>query len=185
MGRKIVLSFVGVLAALFYLSSVAIAAGPDTDPRCEGLTGAAFGLCQAATAVGCDDEATRTPGCAEIEDSYTQITGNTPPWLCPCSETYQSAVDSWTPIPVQSDCFLIYSGDDIVAAGAGDVSWTVGPWLMTGTNSVWGNYCTVQSPLGFDYGRNTNISNVQLQSCIQQIIEISPSWLNLTCHAYP
>ena len=64
----------------------AVAGRPAEDPRCHGLSGAAFGMCAAAIAVGCDDPATTKPGCVTIEENFTQITGEEPPWTvaCPC-----------------------------------------------------------------------------------------------------
>jgi hypothetical protein len=62
-------------------------AGPNTDPRCDGLSGAAYGMCTAAIAVGCDDKTATNPGCDTIEEKFTQVTGETPPWTlppCPC-----------------------------------------------------------------------------------------------------
>ena len=40
---------------MFFITGSAVAANPNADPRCAGLSGAAFGLCNAATSMGCDD----------------------------------------------------------------------------------------------------------------------------------
>ena len=75
------LTFVLILG----MSSYATAGGPGDDPRCDGLTGAAKGLCFSANAIGCDDPTTRKPGCDKIDETYITITGSPPPWSeCPC-----------------------------------------------------------------------------------------------------
>jgi len=82
------LSFIFVSAVL--LSSQVGTASPMDDPKCAGLTGAALGLCAAATAVGCDGSDTQAAGCTNIAEQFTQITGETPPWAlpeCPCGST--------------------------------------------------------------------------------------------------
>lgn len=57
--------------------STAIADKPDFS-LCDGLMGAAKGLCHAGIAVGCDQEASNA--CEQIEEQYTAKTGNEPPW---------------------------------------------------------------------------------------------------------
>ena len=78
---------------LLIVAPVLIATAGE-DARCEGLSGAAFGLCTAAVNVGCDNEETRKTGCTKIEEKFEQITGEAPPWTVPscidnteCSET--------------------------------------------------------------------------------------------------
>jgi hypothetical protein len=94
MFRRIVLVFGLFLAAIYFIliSGYTEAQNPNADPRCEGLRGAAYGMRIAPTAIGCDDPDTAPPGCTEIEENFTQITGEPPPWvspICPCfvSET--------------------------------------------------------------------------------------------------
>ena len=76
------------------LLNVAIADPPGADVVCDGLSGAAFGLCTAAVNVGCGDEGVDKSGCTKIQDKYEQITGATAPWTIPyctdnttCAET--------------------------------------------------------------------------------------------------
>ena len=86
MFRRSVLILALFCAASYYIG-IAGYAEAASDPRCEGLSGAAYGLCLAAIATGCDDLATANPGCAKIEESFTRITGVTPTWTltpCPC-----------------------------------------------------------------------------------------------------
>ena len=61
----------------------------NADPICAELTGAAYGQCTAAVAVGCDGSATQPAGCVKIAENFTRLTGATPPWelptvSCPC-----------------------------------------------------------------------------------------------------
>lgn len=63
-----------------------VAASPANDPRCQGQTGAAYGMCTAAIAVGCHLDATN-PGCDKITENFTKITGQVPPpWLSSCPD---------------------------------------------------------------------------------------------------
>jgi hypothetical protein len=69
------------------VAGYAEAADPNSDPRCAGLSGAAYGMCISAIAIGCDDPAATNPGCTKIEENFTRITGETPTWTlppCPC-----------------------------------------------------------------------------------------------------
>lgn len=85
--KKLLLLFVVVFTS--GTLNQAVAGSPAEDPRCHGLSGAAFGMCAAAIAVGCDDPATPKPGCEKIAENFTQITGKEPPWevSCPCWST--------------------------------------------------------------------------------------------------
>ena len=66
-----------VLLLFTSVMSTAIADKPDFS-LCDGLKGAAKGLCHAGIAVGCDQEASNA--CEQIEEQYTAKTGNEPPW---------------------------------------------------------------------------------------------------------
>jgi hypothetical protein len=66
-----------VLLLFTSVMSTAIADKPDFS-HCDGLKGAAKGLCHAGIAVGCDQEASNA--CEQIEEQYTAKTGNEPPW---------------------------------------------------------------------------------------------------------
>ncbi len=184
MSRKIILSIVGVLAAVFYLSSVAIAAGPNTDPRCVGLTGAAFGLCQAATAVGCDDPATQNPGCASIEDNFTQMTGENPPWLaplCPCSEYYQKFVaTSWGQKYEDGDCTVYVNQVPPIYVIA---------WHLAVEDAATGSYYTLRAGAGvggpstcsadsdyLDPPVTLEIEDAEVFSCFDEIEGIASMW---------
>lgn len=97
MSRRIVL-VLGLFSAAIYfigIASYAEAQKPNTDPRCKGLTGAAYGMCVSAIAIGCDDPENAPQGCTQIEDNFTQITGESPPWvsLCPEASYYKMVVD--------------------------------------------------------------------------------------------
>jgi hypothetical protein len=68
------------LATAILLAPAATAQAGDADIVCDGLTGAAFGLCTAAVNVGCGEDGTASTGCTKIEEKYEQITGERPPW---------------------------------------------------------------------------------------------------------
>jgi len=81
-----------IALCVLFLSESSLSA----DPICKGLTGAAFGQCQAASAVGCDGTETQPKGCSRIEENFKKIVGQVPPWKlgsCPCG-----TVDAYTEI---------------------------------------------------------------------------------------
>lgn len=79
---KLVLLLASTLLTLAALHTTAQA----QDAVCTGLTGAAFGQCTAAVAVGCDGSITQPAGCTKIEGNLTRLTGETAPWVIgPCS----------------------------------------------------------------------------------------------------
>ena len=82
------------LVCLSFISGAVLAANPNIDPRCEGLTGAAFGLCNAATSMNCDDPQSAPNGCDRVADNFTQMTGETPPWTAyGCANNSDCAAD--------------------------------------------------------------------------------------------
>lgn len=91
--KVLVTSLFGLLV---FVSVPIMVATAGHDAMCEGLSGAAFGLCTAAVNVGCDNEETRKNGCAKIEEKFEQITGDTPPWTVPyCSDNTACAADQF------------------------------------------------------------------------------------------
>ena len=88
MKRKILFSL--LVISMFYANST------FADP-CEGLSGNAFGLCNAATSLGneCDVDPSKI-SCTRLAARYEQLTGQTPPWLvtitCP---TTLNALANW------------------------------------------------------------------------------------------
>lgn len=61
---------------------------------CDGLSGKAFGICNAATTAGnaCDIDSS-TNSCTRLATRYEELTGQTPPWLGPiitCPDTLTS-----------------------------------------------------------------------------------------------
>ncbi len=85
MFRRSVLVLAVFCAAIYYIGIAGYveATNPNADPRCEGLSGAAYGMCISAIAIGCDDPDTTIPGCTQIEENFTRITGEPPTWLPP------------------------------------------------------------------------------------------------------
>jgi len=75
---------------MFFMSAPLRAAPPDFSV-CDGLTGAAWGLCRGGVAAGCAD-GPGTEACANIEATIRNVTGNEAPWIvppavCPCDFT--------------------------------------------------------------------------------------------------
>jgi hypothetical protein len=92
-----------VICYLCISTGTAVAGNPDADPRCEGLSGAAFGLCTAAVSVGCDDPEVTNPGCSSVADNFIKITGNPPPWTEPlCSNNGECAANELCQMPIGS-----------------------------------------------------------------------------------
>lgn len=103
-----VLSILAVLSGLALVSTGTARADPPDFSICEGLTGAALGLCRAGVAAGCADGTGNPTACMEIEDTFMMVTGGDgapwtarPPTTCPCPYTeismdageWQSSVD--------------------------------------------------------------------------------------------
>lgn len=86
---------IAIFASLLLLSALpSISQAQNADPICGDLTGAAFGQCTAAVAVGCDGSANQPAGCTRIAENFTRLTGTVPPWelgTCSCF-TYDEIV---------------------------------------------------------------------------------------------
>ena len=94
---------IGAGILVFAGASISVATAGQ-DPRCVGLSGAAFGLCTAAVNVGCDDEENRKNGCDKIEEKFQRITGEAPPWTIPtCDENNECAVNEFC-MKAAGDC---------------------------------------------------------------------------------
>lgn len=94
------------------------AAAPDFS-ICEGLSGAAWGLCRAGVAAGCADDSGNSRACREIEDQYTDVTGLVPPWDAPpqatCSCDFSLVPKSsppWSPDPSNPVSFTCPEAED-------------------------------------------------------------------------
>lgn len=94
-----ILVFLSTFICLFIISFNSFANG-HVDPRCEGLTGAAYGMCSAAVSVGCDDPDSQNGGCTTLVEKYTQITGEKAPWIEAkvCLQNLDCAADEYCAI---------------------------------------------------------------------------------------
>lgn len=92
MFRRNLLTLAAFCTAIFFvgMTGYADAKNPNIDPICEGLSGAAYGLCEAAIANGCDGlAAAATPQCMNLVESFSKITGEVPPWKFPEITVYK------------------------------------------------------------------------------------------------
>ncbi|NND44130.1 MAG: hypothetical protein HKN58_02315 [Xanthomonadales bacterium] len=118
MNRQFAIYLVLGLAAFGYTPE-SRAEAPDFG-ICEGKSGAAWGLCRAGVAAGCADDSGNSRACREIEDQYTDVTGEVPPWdapppaTCPCDFTLVPKTNPpWSPgasDPIQFTCPLAADG---------------------------------------------------------------------------
>jgi len=168
-----------VLALLCVITYVAGMAGyanaaPATDPRCDTLSGAAYGMCLSAFAIGCDDPANTNPGCATIADKYFQVTGEIPVWnlpACPCG-TAQDMIDYLAAGGGPGSC------RDYVDSALGIYAATDYFYYVTASYPVVSNAkCT----LG---GVNSMlITPEEAQSCINEMTTVINQY-NLTCTVF-
>lgn len=77
----------------------ATAAPPDF-AICDGLTGAARGLCRGGVATGCADGTGNPTACMRIEDNFASVTGTDAPWITPtptclCNYLQHVPINTW------------------------------------------------------------------------------------------
>lgn len=98
-----IISLAGIVCLL--MINTPVLADAETYPACNGATGAAYGLCIAASHLKCGtEEEETTRACERIEENYLKLTGEIPPWLknCPC----------WTTAILQSQGEFVRCGDE-------------------------------------------------------------------------
>ena len=93
---SIKIAVIAILCSL--INSPALPQTPDFSV-CEGLTGAAWGLCRGGVAAGCADRTGSPTACAIIEENYRSVTGNDAPWItppvtCPCDYATDVPIDT-------------------------------------------------------------------------------------------
>lgn len=140
--------------------------GKNAEATCEGFTGAAFGLCQAAYAVGCDDPNNQSPGCTKIETQFSNITGDTPPWSlppCPCG-TSSDFITIFNPYSVGE----LWCGNFISVDSESTSFFRMNynyPWINTNRQLDISTCRVVSDSLHADL----QISNDEAQSCNKEI----------------
>jgi hypothetical protein len=87
------------IAILSCIINAPVSAQPPDFSICEGLTGAAWGLCRGGVAAGCADGTGSLTSCAIIEENFRSVTGNDPPWItppvtCPCDYATDVPIDT-------------------------------------------------------------------------------------------
>jgi hypothetical protein len=94
-----------VLFEMTVLPRGAAQADPPDFTICDGLSGAAWGLCRAGVAVGCADDppSGNSEACMSIEDNYAAVSGEDAPWIapplppCPCDYSIVPQTETeWT-----------------------------------------------------------------------------------------
>lgn len=114
------------------VSTGTLRAGPPDTAICDGLTGAAWGLCRAGVASGCADGTGNPTACAEIEETYAGVTGEEAPWLTPpvvCRCDYNLAPKTeayWADSP-------FFTAIQYQCPTAGD---TTGAWFASGGEGI-------------------------------------------------
>jgi hypothetical protein len=175
--RKLYVCMIAVLfSGVFFLGIGDQAlANPNADPRCQGLSGAAFGMCAAAIAVGCDGE-TVAAGCERIEDNFTQITGEVPPWTplpkCPCGDiaTFKDILVDATGLGCTDEAgsYLAIDTDKQVSA-----IFSFYPYQGVGNKQT----------CGFDNTSLYGLTDEEAQSCINELRTTIEN-LQITCKVY-
>ncbi|MDX1400384.1 MAG: hypothetical protein R3245_00535, partial [Kiloniellales bacterium] len=124
--------FAAVLGGVALFAPQMSRAAPPDFSICDGLSGAAWGLCRAGVAVGCADEPpTGNPeACMSIEDNYAAVTGEDPPWIapplphCPCDySTVPQTEAEWTTGIFGTFVEIFFSCPAGVLPGANFSSW--------------------------------------------------------------
>lgn len=144
--RKVALFSAGLLA----LAAVPAYGQSTGSTICDGLKGAAYGLCKAGTAIGCDTGAGDSASCAAIAENYSQVTGSEAPWayaervVFVTSQVYHPG----TPYDPVSSPYSFNSLDDAdrVCQDAADnagLPGTYQAWLSTDTASPSNRFATM------------------------------------------
>ena len=182
-GRKMkILLFRFVISVVAFSGLVFSGLSYSADPICKGLTGAAFGQCQSAVAVGCDGTETQSKGCARIQENFEKIVGEEPPWkvgTCPCGsvEAYIDIIDAdikagYNPFGEIRDFDLGYSmifvGHDLVN--------TDPPRLELGTSLFFSFYpgsfeLVGKQTCGFRNTSQANLDDLQAKHCVATILK--------------
>ena len=139
MKRQITCScFIIVFITIMSLSGFASGGQKKNFSICDGLSGAAFGLCKGGVAVGCDQEAGSElkPGCEAIEEKFEEVAGSEAPWLYKI--VFVTSIEFATGTPYDSDdspnTFSSLSDADCICqdlAEAASLPGTYMAWLST------------------------------------------------------
>jgi len=91
--------------ALIYCTFITPAsADPPDFSICDGLSGAAWGLCRGGVAAGCADGTGNPTACMSIEDNFTSATGVDAPWITP---TVTCPCEYLTDVPIDTEWDLV------------------------------------------------------------------------------
>ena len=93
--------FVLAFAFAWMAASADVHAAKKDTSLCDGLTGAAKGLCTAAAALGCGEATKHQKQCDALGDKFEAVTGQLPPW--------EEPVDP--PVPPGPTVTLVFDSD--------------------------------------------------------------------------
>jgi len=90
-------------------------ADPPDFSICDGLSGAARGLCRGGVSAGCADGTGNPTACMSIEDNFASVTGEDAPWItppvtCPCD--YLTDLPIGTAWDLVTDAVFNCTGDE-------------------------------------------------------------------------
>lgn len=141
-GSQFMKRLLTILMTITAIGMLTVALPVMAQDACEGQIGAAYGLCTAASHLGCGTESEKnTDACVQIENSFLKNTGEIPPWLAPttCNVAGRSCRIFRTATEWPYDAFGGLAGADAkcqASADAASLGGTFMAWLSTSTTSA-------------------------------------------------
>ena len=169
MRRTLIVILAATICLLFTANGLAT---PPQD-LCSKFKGAAYGVCKAAIAIGCDTEA--KPECDQLYETFEQLTGETPFWGCPCgsSSDFIDKINADTNV-VELSC-IQYAGT--ASANYLTIEDTINvPGLIF---SFYPNSSPKQT-CGSHATSEYDLSNDEASSCIDSLLKVAKA-LNIEC----
>lgn len=175
---KLLFSTVTTVIACAMLSIASPVLAQTSDEDCAGTMGAGFGLCTAASHLGCGTESEKNGNaCTKIEDNFVKITGEMPPWLasptCPCF-TAEDLMDV-------ADARIADCGVDPSGTGGGNIDGWDGSWVDAGSPDCSTGDCDIyleQATATAQGGNNRCIFNLAPNGANKLVIPTTPDQFN-------
>jgi len=157
--------------------------GAEPQSECNGLTGVAFGLCNAYYSQHCDTEPIRM-SCQSILRNVINETGNVPWTPCPCfdaSDIQGQGIDFEAQVLNEATCFDDIWPDGIELFGQRTVDIYI-DWVANATVAIEGLTARSQCLLfDYEYGIDNfaqDISDEEVASCIAIMLNSQMFQLN-------